>query len=42
MASDWITVREFGEDSYTIGARVNRNFKGEDLLFFDKAGSRLR
>jgi hypothetical protein len=42
MASGLITVREFDEVSYTIGARVNRNLKGEDLLFFDKAGSRLR
>jgi multiple sugar transport system ATP-binding protein len=41
-AGGLITVRQFGDVSYDIGAKVNLNFKDDDLLFFDKNGDRLR
>lgn len=37
-----ITVRQFGEARYDIGAKINLSFKDEDMLYFDRTGLRLR
>jgi len=37
-----ITVRQFGEASLDIGAKIGLDFKDEDMLFFDRDGQRLR
>ena len=37
-----ITVRQFGESSFDIGAKISLSFKDEDMLFFDRNGLRLR
>ena len=37
-----ITVRQFGEVSHDIGAKISLAFKDEDMLYFDGDGLRLR
>jgi len=37
-----VTVRQFGEVSHDIGAKVGLDFKDDDMLFFDKQGVRIR